>query len=168
MSAPVVASRKLLVGWTILAIVVLAYFHLMAVPFSSPSSSSTLNSVETVSIRVPGCNCAKRVPIAEQNTGGSKNDTCSGEQSKLGPGQRIVGYSFYEGNTYDTYNRDYFAGISDNLALMRDIYPGFRMRLYYRVTPDSQTMRSLCALACTEELLDVCDIERNPLYGNAR
>jgi hypothetical protein len=42
------------------------------------------------------------------------------------------------------------------------------MRVYYLISADSPTRKRLCDIACSDERLDICDIERNPKYGNAR
>jgi hypothetical protein len=41
--------------------------------------------------------------------------TCSSDAARLGSGQTTISYSFYEGDTYDTFGRDYFAGVETNL-----------------------------------------------------
>ncbi len=96
--------------------------------------------------------------------------TCSPSTSLLGPGQSVVSYTFYEGNvTSDVYGRDYFSGVLTNLRGLRDYAAAsdWRMRLYYQVA-DPATKRKLCDLACSEQRLDICDVESLPKYGNAR
>ncbi len=136
-------------------------------------------------------------PIFVQNT------TCSAEVFSLGPGQRVVSFTYYEGLTYDTvYKRDYFAGVAVNAeAIARQLPRDFRMRrvllcvcvrkamkmkprvhklcfqsslflhlcrLYYQISKNSSTLARLCKLACDIPNLDLCDVERNPKYKNAR
>ena len=49
----------------------------------------------------------------------TEETTCSADVTKLGPNQTVLGFTFYGGegsnNTYDTYHRDYFAGIEVEL-----------------------------------------------------
>ncbi len=41
-------------------------------------------------------------------------------------------------------------------------------RLYYQISKNSSTLARLCKLACVIPNLDLCDVERNPKYKNAR
>ena len=61
---------------------------------------------------------------------GPNSTTCSGETFLLGPGQRVVSFTYYEGDTYDTvYKRDYFAGVKANAdAVAKHLPKDFRMR----------------------------------------
>ncbi|TRY79191.1 hypothetical protein TCAL_07377 [Tigriopus californicus] len=56
---------------------------------------------------------------------------------------------------------------SHNVRTIKKYYPGYRMRLYYRLTDNEMAMERLCQLACEEEILDLCDISRNPMVLNA-
>ncbi len=52
---------------------------------------------------------------------------------------------------------------------MKDMYPAdFRMRLYYEIPEGSKTIDRLCKLACEEPSLDLCNVLKNPKYGDAR
>ena len=64
--------------------------------------------------------------------------------------------------------RKYFLGIKENLDLMRKLYPGWTMRVYYQVNEyQADVMKKLCELACSEPELDICDINTIPKLGNA-
>jgi len=61
---------------------------------------------------------------------------------------------------------------SENLQAMAKYYPSdYRMRLYFDVDPSSSTRRRLCQLKCGTELgrsrLFLCDVKKNPKYGDA-
>eukprot|EP00094_Tigriopus_californicus_P007660 TCALIF_07377-PA protein Name:"Protein of unknown function" AED:0.28 eAED:0.32 QI:0/0/0/0.25/1/1/4/0/227 len=57
--------------------------------------------------------------------------------------------------------------MNHNVRTIKKYYPGYRMRLYYRLTDNEMAMERLCQLACEEEILDLCDISRNPMVLNA-
>ncbi len=124
-------------------------------------------------VKVPECDCEKtvkrRVPTNSPSTILNRT-TCSEGTAALGPGQRVAAYTYYEDETYDTkYKRDYFSGVAANVKAVAELLPGdFRVRLYYQIPSGSPTMDRLCRLACKEEALDICDVERNPKYHNAR
>ncbi|TRY79438.1 hypothetical protein TCAL_13182, partial [Tigriopus californicus] len=40
------------------------------------------------------------------------------------------------------------------------------MRLYYRIPEDSPLQEELCQLACSEDILDICDVNQLPALGN--
>ena len=43
---------------------------------------------------------------------------------------------------------------------MKEAYPSdFRLRLYYQVPPQSDAMKKICELACTEPQFDICNID---------
>ena len=50
---------------------------------------------------------------------------------------------------------------------MQQLYgPEWVMRLYFQVPQDSPKRAELCQLACQNINFELCDIERNPTYGN--
>ena len=56
-----------------------------------------------------------------------------------------------------------------NLDLVGALYPGYRLRLYYDIPEtDAPTKDHLCGLACSSSILDICDINKNPRFGNGR
>ena len=102
------------------------------------------------------CNCAslkRNISHLDANNNAIgnitlKNTTCSQSAFERGPHQKVVAFTFYESDSElgvkSEKTRHYFEGIRDNLALMKEYYPDFVMRLYYEV-PD-QTESKLCRL----------------------
>jgi len=76
-----------------------------------------------------------------------------------GPGQKIIGYSFY-GDIEAAHEdkKDYFLGIYENLKLMPKLYPGWIMRVYVDLDEKDPIMEDLCELACSNERLDLCKV----------
>ena len=60
----------------------------------------------------------------------------------------MVAFTFYESESEigvkSDKSRHYYEGIRDNLALMREHYPGYVMRLYYEATESTEA--KLCRL----------------------
>ena len=78
-----------------------------------------------------------------------KNTTCGPSAFERGSHQKVVAFTFYEPESSEVgvkgdQTRHYYEGIRDNLALMKEYYPGFVMRLYYEAPP--QTESKLCRL----------------------
>ena len=76
-----------------------------------------------------------------------KNTTCSWRAFLRGQKQKVVSFTFYESSLpkLKADKRYYFEGIQENLALVRDLYPGFVMRLYYQYSTE-ETLSKLCKL----------------------
>ena len=53
-------------------------------------------------------------------------------------------------------DRNYFQGVADNLARVKEFYPGWTMRVYHNFDRDSVSLKSLCQLACNNDELDLC------------
>jgi len=97
-----------------------------------------------------------------------ENTTCSVEAFRRGAAQQIVSFTFFESTDEVPKNdgiRKYFAGIRENLSLVKQLYPGYVMRLYYEAGPEVKT--KLCRLACSEPSLDLCPANGVPKLGNA-
>ena len=95
--------------------------------------------------------------------------TCSKDLTALGDKQKVLAFTVYGGATFDSFKRDYFAGVEQNLKAIKKLYPSeYRMRLYYDVPKNGSLFRRLCNLACNETRLDICDVTRNPMFGNIR
>ena len=129
--------------------------------------------VNTIEIKVSECQCRKQIPLEILATSLKSVDinatTCSEDVHALGSGQKVIAFTFYGDATYDTLARDYFAGVEKNLKAMKELYPvGFRMRLYYQMPKKGKLFNRVCQMACKEPQLDICDVENNPKYGNAR
>ena len=83
------------------------------------------------------------------------------------PRQRVVSFTFYHDAKFKNEKKKNFsAGISGNLALVRRLYgAGWTMRLYYDLDPGPAgqlQLRQLCELACAEPQLDLCRVRRLP------
>ena len=107
--------------------------------------------------------------IQNGNTSRPEETTCSRDVLPLGGGQRVLAFTYYGGDTFDTFSRDYFAGVRANLEALKQFYPeDFRMRLYYQIPRESPQFRDVCAMACVESRLDICDVKANPKFGDIR
>ena len=129
--------------------------------------------VDSKTVRVSECSCTKFIPTNTfqfpSRTVSLSDTTCSHDVFVLGPDQKVLSYTFYGGDTFDSYDRDYFAGVEENLRGMKELYPDdFRMRLYYDIPKGGALFERLCDLACKEPRLDICDVTRNPKFGNIR
>lgn len=69
---------------------------------------------------VPGCDCSHQFVGGKEKEEEAKNftaedlqaSTCSFETVKLGPHQKVIGFTYFEDKmNFDKYNRDYFSGI---------------------------------------------------------
>eukprot|EP00095_Tigriopus_kingsejongensis_P005425 maker-scaffold576_size132709-snap-gene-0.17 protein:Tk05425 transcript:maker-scaffold576_size132709-snap-gene-0.17-mRNA-1 annotation:"hypothetical protein DAPPUDRAFT_96285" len=118
------------------------------------------------------CACSKLVPTNEIPRifpFTKDNTTCDTSTWIRGPHQNVIGFSYFEhpNKAAKAQSRKYLQGIQDNLELIQKYYPGYVMRLYHNLSPESPVMESLCHLTCHEPMLDLCDISQNPRLGNA-
>ena len=79
----------------------------------------------------------------------------------------MVSFTFYHDAKFKNEKKKNFsAGISGNLALVRRLYgAGWTMRLYYDLDPGPAgqlQLRQLCELACADPQLDLCRVRRLP------
>lgn len=74
-----------------------------------------------------------------------KNTTCSWRAFLRGHKQKVVSFTFYESPLPKANNRYYFDGIQENLALVKTLYPGYIMRLYFQ-SSTQETLSKLCKL----------------------
>ena len=125
-------------------------------------------------LQIPECQCEKYVPFKPQNSQNvPQNGTCSWESWDRGPGQKIVGFTYYEpikeeNGTENKAHRNYLEGLIENIQLVKEKYgPEYTVRLYYHVNKTSPVMKKLCDLACHEPNLDLCDATKNPRLGDA-
>ena len=90
--------------------------------------------------------------------------TCSRDAWARGKHQKVLGFSFY-GTTNSTVHKakQYFEGISENLALVGELYGGgWSMRLYHDLGPGDPLLQDLCSLACSSPGLDLCYVRDLP------
>ena len=120
--------------------------------------------------------------------------TCDRYTSALGAGQRVLSYTYYtpwraaggrltqNGLPNDRYHSSNcasyisrscrssarYAELLQTLATgARELYPGWRLRVYHNVTTeDTAAWSSLCALYCTNPHVDLCDTRRLPTVGD--
>ena len=58
--------------------------------------------------------------------------------------------------------RGYFQGILNNLEVMPRFYPGYSMRLYYDIDKNGKIFSELCEVACSNPIIDLCDMNNLP------
>ncbi|XP_047492471.1 uncharacterized protein LOC125041502 [Penaeus chinensis] len=84
------------------------------------------------------------------------NSTCSDEATLRGPHQHVVSISLPaaagEGD---------LASLNLTVSEIVEVYKGWVVRLYTRVTPE--TRAGLCSLVCAQHDVDLCDVTRLPL-----
>ena len=118
------------------------------------------------------CNCMECIDY-----GGMNNDytfinstMCSSYHAMKGKfHQKVISYSYYEPNKPDPYHRHYFNGIEKNLHDIKNKFgEEWSMRLYIQMSIISASQRKfLCNLACNyPDVLEICDVENNPRFGN--
>jgi len=149
-------------------------------------ATKNFSDQDKVLLKIPECGCEKYVhrnPEIRNPKHTPQNGTCSVETFSRGPGQKIIGFTFYEPikeekeigkeneEREDKSKRNYLDGIKDNLQLIKEKYGSdWIVRVYYHVKSydkDSPVMKQLCDLACSEPNLDLCDAQKNPRLGNA-
>lgn len=119
-------------------------------------------------VELSRCNCIRTILAETARVGRENSSTCSRETYLRGAGQKVIGFSFYDNpkNPNKAKERKYFQGIEANLNLVDKHYPGWVVRVYYDLTPDSETMTSLCQLACSRPSLDLCHVRSIPSSGD--
>jgi len=126
------------------------------------------------------CGCKKWIKTKPQENPNytESNGTCSKLSYARGPGQKVVGFTFYEptpeenAKGEDKTFRKFFEGILENYRLIQKMYgSSWTVRVYYQVDykggQNSTVMKQLCDLTCSESNLDLCDASENPRLGNA-
>jgi len=119
-------------------------------------------------VELSACSCNRTLMVETSRVGRENGSTCSRETYLRGGGQKVIGFSFYDNpkNPNKAKERKYFQGIEANLNLVSKHYPGWLVRVYYDLTPDSETMKSLCQLACNQPSLDICHVRSIPSNGD--
>ena len=114
------------------------------------------------------CNCSRTLyNVQEDNSVSFSDTTCGRDAFNRGSHQKVAGFSFY-GNTSSSSHKSkkYFAGIEENLRLLRSEYgDGWSMRLYYDLAREDKLTEQLCQLACTNSHLDLCYVRQLPGSG---
>ncbi len=66
-------------------------------------------------MKLPHCGCPGKYPVPPMGKNAANNSSmCSESTSLLGPGQQIVAFSYFAGDTFDVLKRHYFEGIAKN------------------------------------------------------
>ena len=145
---------------------------------AAPSLTTAVPPIVTVSFRLQHCGCMRTLRVPPKNVSDGNiylvadsrdigpdywKTTCSQDAVHRGPGQQVIGYSFYGSPATARHKaKQYFAGIVENLQLLPRLYPGWVMRLYYDLPADDPVAGQLCELACAEEQLDLCYVRQLP------
>ena len=120
---------------------------------------------EATAVTEINCSCHDRAETPEAAAASAaanitlRNTTCGLGAFSRGPHQRVVSFTFYEAadsaevGAKSEVSRQYFRGIRANLALVRTHYPGFVMRLYYEVSPETEA--ELCSLGGSDTFIPV-------------
>jgi len=118
-----------------------------------------------IEFELENCGCLRRLKNVNPNPSGLllNETTCGINAFHRGPGQKIVGFSFY-GDINSDYSKKkgYFEGIVGNLELLPKYYPGWVMRLYYDLDKNDPVFNDLCQLACQNPQIDICDARNLP------
>ena len=80
--------------------------------------------------------------------------TCGLDSIARGPHQRVMSFVLF-GNM----KPQFLAGVQTNVALLRELFPGYVMRMYHDRNPvaDRDSMKMACDLYCKYPELDICD-----------
>ncbi|XP_037042597.1 uncharacterized protein LOC119078954 [Bradysia coprophila] len=106
------------------------------------------------------CKCAGRRNINFTRNDFNSQSTCSNEATDIGFGQKVISYSLFVSTTEAI--PFFFNGIVPNLNKLRDIYPGWLVRIYTNVPINDHT----CLFICQHDHLFWCNIERIPKLGD--
>lgn len=69
-----------------------------------------------------------------------------------GPDQKVISFSLY-GNI-----DGYLKGMANNYELIGKFYPGYLMRIYYKLKESD--MKALCSFYCDHPNVDICDVKK--------
>eukprot|EP00096_Caligus_rogercresseyi_P007457 TRINITY_DN25318_c0_g1_i1.p1 TRINITY_DN25318_c0_g1~~TRINITY_DN25318_c0_g1_i1.p1 ORF type:complete len:364 (-),score=14.41 TRINITY_DN25318_c0_g1_i1:7-1098(-) len=161
-----------LIGFSLFSYMIYSSSTLGSVTLTSPSIKPLNSPLDGSILSACACSNPAHINVSSEWSLGKEmtyNDTtCSPQAFKRGPGQKVIGFTFYEpdSNNTDKSHRDYFEGIAENLRLMKEFYPGFIMRLYFQAH-EEDAMRRLCDLACLNPHLDLCDASQVPKLGDS-
>ena len=115
-------------------------------------------------VQMEHCSCQRRITTTVTPPSIALNmTTCSSDSFARGMNQRVIGFSIYGNEKSESVRvKGYFAGIKGNLDLMEKYYPGWTMRLYFDLPPESGMMKTLCKYACDNPTLDLCHAGKLP------
>jgi len=130
-------------------------------------SAKSAKSTREVTFKLENCGCERKLSFTGEaesfNQTKYTRTTCGRSAYMRGPGQKVVGFSFYgDPNTPKHKAKKYFTGIEENLSSLPVFYPGWVMRLYYDLQPGDQLLADLCHLACNNNNIDLCHVRKLP------
>ena len=149
-------NRTRIVVLGLIVFVILSFFHTNVTIDNDKLLRVAASLTRTDDWKDSRCNCQSLIRnISQQGARNNaignitlKNTTCGPTAFERGSHQKVVAFTFYESESdlevKSDETRHYFEGIRENLALMKEYYPDFVMRLYYEVS--SQTEPKLCRL----------------------
>ena len=122
------------------------------------SSHGKNTGTKNETFQVGSCSCERTLLVERPNIGVLEDSTCGRDSYIRGPGQKVIGFSFYSNpnNTGLAKVRKYFQGIRENLELIPRHYPGWTLRLYHDLQPGEKQHEELCQLACSHNDIDLC------------
>merc|ERR1712106_1030718 len=107
------------------------------------------------------------------------HSTCNRYTSALGSGQKVLSYTYYtpwkakggrfraDGRPNDQSSVRYAELLQPTATAIKEMYPGWRMRIYHNVTyEDSGVWSTFCKLYCANENIDFCDARDIPTIGD--
>ena len=130
--------------------------------FSVIVEQINISAVEPLKLELDSiCGCRE---IAKPESNGTLHSKCGESATARGPGQQVFSFVMY-----GPFRKGYYNGIQQNLNLMKELFPGYVMRVYHDRTLESDDMPKLCQLFCQEPLLDLCSVvheEMKRQYGD--
>ena len=90
------------------------------------------------------CQC-KQLEMLRRN-----NSVCSEYTNARDSNQKIISYSYYEGQN------DEAKYLESNAETINHLYPGYIMRIYHNFTENQK----LCELFCQNEHIDLCNVRK--------
>ena len=126
-------------------------------------SSVNRRTYENHTISINFCGCGRVLQNVSKIESLLSENTCSYSSFQRGPHQKIIGYSIYgDLNSKHAKVKGYFEGIQGNLELLTTFYPGWTLRLYHEIKPNTSFHHNLCSLWCQFEYFDLCNITEIP------
>jgi len=150
----IISGKYLYLGLTLISLILIYSQDLLQLHHSTNLESNTR-----------GCDSQPTVPLTSSDQTEFNLTTCGLRSFLRGNNQKVVSFTFYDDFVPNLKERKYFLGIRENLRLIKKLYPGFSMRLYYQ-TSKHQVTEDLCTLARSEPSLDLCSVTTVPLLGN--
>ena len=94
------------------------------------TTSVEYSKMKEIIVRIDECGCDRKMFVEPDKVGYYNDSTCSMASYLRGPGQKVIGFSFY-GNPNSTKGKErkYFQGIEDNLGLVPLHYPNWTVRV---------------------------------------